>query len=119
MNTENIMQYIYNYAPRVATALVILIVGFWIIGRLNKYIGKTISRSGLDDTLTNFLTSLISVGMKIMLLLSVASKFGVDTTSFIAILGALTVGIGMALNGSIGHFASCFSLTYVKEESLL
>ncbi len=111
---ENIVQSIYYYAPRVLGALLLLVVGFWIIGILNRYISRAISKSGVDDTLTKFLASLISVAMKIMLLLSVASKFGVDTTSFIAILGALTVGIGMALNGSIGHLASGVMLMIFK-----
>lgn len=111
---EKIMQLVYENAPKVLTALLILIIGFWIIGRLNKYIKKAIGKSGVDDTLASFLTSLISVSMKIMLLLSVASKFGVNTTSFIAILSALTVGIGMALNGSIGHLASGVMLMVFK-----
>jgi len=113
-NLENIIQGIYNFTPRFLTALLILVVGFWIIGRLNKYIRRAINKSGVDDTLAKFLTSLFSVAMKIMLLLSVASKFGVNTTSFIAILGALTVGIGMALNGSIGHLASGVMLMIFK-----
>ena len=60
----------------------------------------------MDDTLSNFLVSVASAGMKILLILAVAGQFGIETTSFVAILGALTVGIGMALNGSIGHLAS-------------
>lgn len=111
---DRVLEIVTAYAPRVIMALVILVVGFWVIGILNKYIRKAIQNSGIDDTLAKFLTSLISVAMKIMLLLSVASKFGVDTTSFIAILGALTVGIGMALNGSIGHLASGVMLMIFK-----
>ncbi len=114
MNLEAIKDQIMHYLPTVLMALGILLVGFWIIGKLNKVIKKAVERWGVDDTLANFLTSVISVGMKIMLLLSVASKFGVDTTSFIAILGALTVGIGMALNGSIGHLASGVMLMIFK-----
>lgn len=113
-NLEDFVQSIYGFAPSVLAALVILIVGFWIIGRLNNYIRKGIEKSGIDDTLASFLTSLISVAMKIMLLLTVAAKFGVNTTSFVAILGALTVGIGMALNGSIGHLASGVMLMIFK-----
>ena len=111
---QQILEYLKLQLPRIAMALVILVVGFWIIGRLSKYIKSVIGNSGIDETLSKFLSSLITVAMKIMLLLSVASKFGVDTTSFIAILGALTVGIGMALNGSIGHFASGVLLMIFK-----
>ncbi len=114
MDLQYISQLAMNYLPKVGKALIILIVGFWIIGILSKYIRKAIGKSGLDDTLSKFLTSLITIAMKIMLLLSVASTFGVDTTSFIAIMGALTVGIGMALNGSIGHLASGVMLMIFK-----
>lgn len=114
MNIDSLLQQVYSYLPRIASALLILIIGFWIIGILNGYIRKAIGRSGVDATLAKFLTSLVSAGMKIMLLLSVAAKFGVNTTSFIAILGALTVGIGMALNGSIGHLASGVMLMIFK-----
>ena len=68
----------------------------------------------MDESLSKFISSLASVAMKVMLLLSVASMFGVSTTSFVAILGALTVGIGMALNGSIGHLASGVMLMIFK-----
>ena len=61
---------------------------------------------GMDETIRPFLSSLVSVGLKVMLLLTVANMFGIETTSFIAIFGALAFAIGMALQGSLGHFAS-------------
>ena len=95
-----------EFAPKVLLALVTLVVGFWIIGKIVSFARNGIARSGMDDTLAKFLSSLISIALKIMLLLSVAGMFGVNTTSFIAIFSALMVGIGMALNGTIGHVAS-------------
>lgn len=95
-----------EYAPKVLLAILTLIIGFWIIGKLTQALRNGLVSTNMDLTLTKFLSSLASIGMKVMLLLSVASMFGVNTTSFIAILGALMVGLGMALNGSIGHAAS-------------
>lgn len=103
-----------SYAPKVFLAILTLIVGFWIIKKIVSFSNSAIQRSGMDETLSNFLSSLISIGMKIMLLLSVASMFGVNTTSFIAILSALMVGIGMALNGTLGHVASGVMLMIFK-----
>lgn len=94
------------YLPKVAGAILTLIIGFWIIGMITRAAGKMMSRRGVDETIRPFLLSLISVGLKIMLLLSVAGMFGVETTSFVAIFGALAFAIGMALQGSLGHFAS-------------
>jgi len=103
---EKIGGMITEYTPRVIGAILTLIIGFWIIGMITRAIGNMMSKRGVDETIQPFLTSLISVGLKIMLLLSVAGMFGVETTSFIAIFGAMAFAIGMALQGSLGHFAS-------------
>lgn len=103
-----------EYAPKIALALLTLILGLWIIGRISKLATKAIKRSGVDKTLAKFLSSLLNIVLKIMLLLSVASMFGINTTSFIAIFSALMVGIGMALNGTLGHAASGVLLMIFK-----
>lgn len=104
----------YEYAPKVLWAFLTLIIGFWIIRKITKILSATMEKGGMDISLNKFLSSLSSIAMKVMLLLSVAQMFGVNTTSFIAILGALMVGIGMALNGSIGHLASGVMLMIFK-----
>lgn len=103
-----------EYAPKVLLAIVTLIVGFWIIKRIVNFANKAIQRTGMDETLSKFLSSLISIVLKIMLLLSVAGMFGVNTTSFIAIFSALMVGIGMAMNGTLGHAAAGVMLMIFK-----
>lgn len=103
-----------EYAPKVLLALLTLIIGFWIIKKIMGFAVRGFEKSGLDVSLSKFLASLLSVALKIMLLLSVASMFGVNTTSFVAIIGALMVGVGMALNGTIGHFASGVMLMIFK-----
>jgi len=103
-----------DYLPQILLALVTLVIGFWIIARVVSLAKKGLTKSGMDETLSNFLCSLISMGLKIMLLLSVASMFGINTTSFIAIFSALMVGIGMALNGTLGHIASGVMLMIFK-----
>lgn len=103
-----------EYAPKVALALVTLVIGFWIIKRVIKWVNKAIRASGIDDTLSTFLSSLVSFALKLMLLFSVAGMFGVNTTSFIAVFSALMVGIGMALNGTLGHAAAGVMLMVFK-----
>jgi len=95
-----------SYAPKVALAIVTLIIGFWIIGKIVGALSKAMTRSGMDISLNKFLGSVASILMKVLLLFSVAGMVGIDTTGFIALIAALMVGVGMALNGSIGHFAS-------------
>ena len=111
---EKLLDMALAYAPKVLLAILTLILGFWVIGKITKVLKKGLEKRGLDATLNNFISSIASIGMKVMLLLSVAAQFGVNTTSFVAILGALMVGIGMALNGSIGHLASGVMLMIFK-----
>jgi small conductance mechanosensitive channel len=95
-------------------AVVALLIGLWIIGKISSVFSKSLERSGIDLTLRNFLSSIVSVFLKIMLFFSVASMVGINTTSFVAIIGALMVGVGMALNGTIGRFASGVMLMIFK-----
>lgn len=103
-----------EYAPKVAGAILVLIIGFWIANRIAKAANRMMERRGMDETIRPFLSSLISTGLKIMVLLAAAGMFGVETTSFVAIFGALAFAIGMALQGSLGHFASGVLLLVFK-----
>jgi len=103
---EKLSDFVVAYAPKVIGAILTLIIGFMIIGWVVGMVRKMMDKRGIDATISPFLTSLVSVGLKVMLLLSVAGMFGIETTSFVAIFGALAFAIGMALQGSLGHFAS-------------
>lgn len=94
-----------TYLPKVAAALLLLIVGFFIIGRLNKLVVKIIAKRNLDPSLGSFLGGLLSWSLKGMLLISVASMVGIATTSFVAVLGAAGLAIGLALQGSLANLA--------------
>lgn len=94
-----------NYAPKVAAALLTLIVGLWLAGVLTRLARRTMVKRGVDGTLIPFLSSLISWGFKALVFISVASTLGVQTTSFIAILGAAGLAVGLALQGSLSNFA--------------
>ena len=103
---EKITSMTIEYAPSVLMAIVTLVAGFWIIGWIRTIADKALSKGKVDPTIRPFFLSLISVGLKVLLLISVAGKFGVETTSFVAILGAMAFAIGMALQGSLGNFSS-------------
>ncbi|MBT8189437.1 MAG: mechanosensitive ion channel [Bacteroidia bacterium] len=118
MDTTGIIQKITDmtimYLPKVLLAMITLIIGLWIIKKIVGVIQKIMLRRGFDETLGNFLCSVIGIIFKVMLLLSVVSMFGVNTTSFVAIMGALMVGVGMALNGTLGHAAAGVMLMIFK-----
>lgn len=94
-----------GYGPNLVLALVTLFVGLWIIGAFCRAVNAAFERSEMETTLRAFLNSLISIGLKALLLISVAGMVGVETTSFIAVLGAAGLAIGLALQGSLANFA--------------
>ena len=102
---EIAMDMLIRYVPSVLLALVVLIVGLWLINRIVKLLAKGLEKRDTETTLSKFLCSLASVLLKALLLISVASMVGIETTSFIAILGAAGLAIGLALQGSLSNFA--------------
>jgi small conductance mechanosensitive channel len=97
------MSLVMTYAPKVVLAIVTLIVGMWLI---NRFVGVLDNKLGKKDpTLNKFLCGLIGAILKILLLISVASMVGIATTSFIAIIGAAGLAVGLALQGSLANFA--------------
>lgn len=115
---DKLGELITTYAPKVAGAIITLIIGLWIIGILTRIIRRRMEKSTLDNDLIPFLSSLFSVTLKVLLVLSVAGMFGVETTSFIAILGAAAFAIGLALQGTLGHFASGVLILSLKPYSV-
>ena len=95
-----------KFAPKLLMALLIIVLGFWIISKLMTIFGKAMDKSKLTPEVTSFLKSLISIALKVLLLFSVAEIVGIETTSFVAVLAAAGFAIGMALQGSLGNFAA-------------
>ncbi len=106
LDINQISSLLTMYLPKVAGAIITLIIGFILIGWVTRLFGNALDKRGVDKEVRPFLTSLVSVGLKVLLLLSVAGMFGIQTTSFVAVFGALALAVGMALQGSLGHFAS-------------
>lgn len=102
---ENIQIYVMDYAPKVITALVILIVGLFVIKLLLKMAKKVMRKRGIEESLRKFLLNLLGWTLKILLFIAVISKLGVETTSFAAILAAAGLAVGLALQGSLSNFA--------------
>jgi len=97
--------FLREQGPAVIGAIVVLIAGWWIIGWALRGFGAAFQKAGMEDTLRKFLMSLIGVVLKVLLLISVAGMVGIETTSFIAILGAAGLAVGLALQGSLSNFA--------------
>ena len=103
--TTKAVELVIAYTPKVVLAIITLIVGLWLIGLITKVTRKSMEKTKADKTLIPFITNLISWILKVLLFISVASMIGIATTSFIAVLGAAGLAIGLALQGSLGNFA--------------
>ncbi len=94
-----------QYGPKLILAILVLIIGLWIIKRVTNVMAKGMEVSNTDATLARFLRNLASIVLKALLFISVASMVGIETTSFIAVLGAAGLAVGLALQGSLANFA--------------
>ncbi|MFK8057501.1 MAG: mechanosensitive ion channel family protein [Saprospiraceae bacterium] len=94
------------YLPKVTLALLVIIVGFWLSSRLASLFKRALVKRSVDVTVVPILRSLVSVVLKVLVLLSAASMFGIEVTSFVAIFSAIALAIGLALQGNLSHFAS-------------
>lgn len=103
-----------SYAPKALGALLTLVIGFWLAGWITRLIKKQMKKRDLEPTVISFLGSFIGIGLKILVLLSAASLFGLEVTSFIAMFSALAFAIGMALQGNLSHMASGVLILFFK-----
>ena len=96
---------IMEYGSRVLLALVTLAIGWWLINRLTAKLGQLLALRKADLALQGFISSLVNIILKVLLVVSVASMIGIQTTSFVAAIGAAGLAIGLALQGSLANFA--------------
>jgi small conductance mechanosensitive channel len=96
---------VFQYVPKLIVAGIVLFVGWKLINLLNRFMKRTYDRHKVDASLQQFLHSLIDIVLKVLLVLTVMGILGIQMTSFIAILGAAGVAIGMALQGTLQNFA--------------
>jgi small conductance mechanosensitive channel len=114
INFEKIWEMVLEYAPMVVGAILTLIVGFWLAGIISTRARNAMEKRNLDPSLVPFITSVLSIGIKILVILSAAGMFGFEVTSFVAIFGALAFAIGLALQGNLSHLAAGILILFFK-----
>jgi len=103
--TTQLQNWIFGFGPKLISALLVFIIGLTIINWTAKLAKKTMNQRKVDASLQSFLSSMVSVGLKVLLLITVAGMLGIETTSFVAIIGAMGLAVGLALQGSLANFA--------------
>jgi len=100
------IQYGVEYGIKVIGAIAIFVIGKWVAKKLSGLIKKLMDRGDLDTTLSAFIASLIDILLMVVVVLAAINNLGIDTTSFIAILGAAGLAVGLALQGTFGNIGA-------------
>ncbi|MEM9887880.1 MAG: mechanosensitive ion channel family protein [Bacteroidota bacterium] len=111
MNLSTIQEYltwekIAPFVTNLAIAIFVILAGLWIIRRLIAILRQSLNRSNIGDEIVPFMVSIADAALKILLVFTVAGIVGIETTSFVAVVGALAFAVGMALQGSLSNFAA-------------
>jgi len=112
--SDQFMDWAVTVVPKVIVALLVLWIGFKIANKIAKIIGMAIEKAHLGVEITEFLKSIISTFLKIVVLAFAASIVGIKLTALIGLLGAAVFAIGMALQGFMGNFASGLTILFLK-----
>jgi small conductance mechanosensitive channel len=97
---------VIDFAPKLALALVVLWIGFKIVNKLASLLGKALAKAGISENIRPFLTSILGISLKVLIIFSVAGIIGIETASFVAVLAAAGFAVGLALQGSLSNFAA-------------
>jgi len=121
MNTDSLAEYaeiakgyVMEYGLKIVIAIIVLIIGLRIIKSLVNVADKSFQKRNVDESLRPFLKSILSVLLKVALFISVIQMVGVATTSFVAILGAAGLAVGLALSGTLQNFAGGVVILLLK-----
>lgn len=111
---QKIIELVISYLPKLALAIITLVVGLWLIRIFTKFLVRIMSARKIDESLIPFLSTIVRIILIVLLMISVMGMIGIEMTSFIALLGAVGISIGMALSGSLQHFAGGVLLLIYK-----
>lgn len=112
--SEQAMAMLLEYAPKFILAIIVLIVGLRLIKVVTKQVKKLAEKQEVDKTVSSFLSNIVSWLLKAVLIISVIQMFGVATTSFVALIGAMGLAVGLALQGTLSNFAGGVLLLIFK-----
>lgn len=102
---ETFIKVLIDYSPKLISAFLILFIGLYVIRVLNRLIRRIMVKRDLDPTLTRFLADILLWVLRVLLFVAFIDKLGIGTSSFVAILGAMGLAVGLSLQGSLSNFA--------------
>ncbi len=107
---EHGKEFLLQYGPSLLAAIAIFFIGKWVAKWIKRLVARGMTRAEVDPMIVSFTTSMIYIGLMVFVVIAALGEIGIQTTSFIAILGAAGLAIGLALQGSLANFAAGFML---------
>ncbi|MFP4555457.1 MAG: mechanosensitive ion channel family protein [Bacteroidales bacterium] len=118
LKIEDLSSWLYeivtSYGLRLIGAIAVLIIGLWIVKKITRALYKVMEKRAVDPSLRTFFRSFLSISLKILVVISVLGMVGVEMTSFIAILGAAGLAVGLSLSGTLQNFAGGVLILILK-----
>lgn len=111
---EKIIDFGFEYVPKLIGGIIVLTIGLWITKLITKAVGKSLVKSNIDQSLVPFLKSLTNIFLKALVAITVMGMIGIQMTSFVAILGAAGLAVGLALSGTLQNFAGGVIILILK-----
>lgn len=106
MNTEKITTYATDWGLNLLFALVIFIIGRWVVQGVVAVVRRVLNRTGMDEMLSHFVLSILHGVLLLVIVIAALNRLGVDTTSLVALIGAAGLAIGLSLQDSLKNFAA-------------
>lgn len=104
--SDMIITWVSSYALKIVAAVAIFIIGRWIAGRISDLLSRVLQKSNVDVTLVGFLSNILYYTLLVVVLIAAAGQLGINTTSFLTIVGTVGLAIGLALKDSLSNFAA-------------
>jgi len=111
---QHFIEIIFQFSFQLVSALVVLLIGMLIIRIVKHFIRKIVEKRNVEPTVSGFLLSVISWLLRILLFIVFVSTLGVQTSSFVAVLGAIGLAIGLSLQGSLSNFTGGLLIIFFK-----
>jgi small conductance mechanosensitive channel len=101
-----IIHWLSTYSLKIVAAILVLVIGSWLSKKISNLIARILEKNKVDVTLVGFLSNIIYYALVIMVVIAAAGQLGINTTSFLTIVGAAGLAIGLALKDSLSNFAA-------------
>ena len=112
--TDIVIEYVVTYSFQIAGAIFLLIIGAWIAGKVGKKVENIMRGRDIDITLSRFTGSIVKVMLMVMVAVIALGQLGISVTPLLAALGALGLGVGLAIQGMLSNYAAGFTIIITR-----